>query len=296
LGEAYLAHGGRGHWGFGGEIDYQQLLADALGIPVEDLEAAYEKARVAALEKAVAEGLITQEQADEMTVWGGGWRRGLPFFSFWRGGPSQPGGHADLIDEQALLAEALGISAGDLQLAREKANQAAIEMAVEEGHITQEQADAMAARRELQSYLDRDALLAQALGIGVEDLEGAYADGKTLSTLLDELELDAATVRDRLAEAHRAALDQAVEDGVITQEQRDGMARGRGMPFPGGPGRMPFPGDCEDWPAPRDRQGMPFRGDHEGMWGHRGFRGMRPPGSGIRFRRPRRLPDAENAL
>jgi len=45
LGDGYLAHGGWGRGGFRGNIDYQQLLADALGITVEELQAAYEAAR-----------------------------------------------------------------------------------------------------------------------------------------------------------------------------------------------------------------------------------------------------------
>lgn len=293
LGDGYLAHRGGGRWGFGSEIDYQQLLADALGIPVEDLEAAYEQARIAALEQAVAEGLITQEQADEMTVWADGWHKRLPFFGDRRARPGVPGG---AIDEQALLAGALEVSVEELQQAREKANQAAIEMAIEEGIITQEEADAIASRRALQSYLDRDALLSQALGISAAELQEAYAAGKTLSTLLEELGLDAATVRDRVAAAREAALDQAVADGVITQEQRDEMAQGRGTvaPFPGGRKEMPFRHDHENVPLPED-------GERGGMRGGRGLREMQPgrsqedDGSGVRFGRPGST-DAGSAL
>ena len=236
FGEGYLTHGGG--WDFpgikGGDIDYQQLLANALGITVDDLQAAYQAARDAAIDKAVEEGLITQEQADVMKVWGGFSRRGT-FGGFVRAPRGAAKGVAnDIIDENALLADALGITVDELQAARETANQAAIEQAIAEGLITQEQADAMQARKTLMSYLERDVLLAKALGMSVEDLRAAYADGETLTTLMDEKGLDAATVREKLQAAYTEALAQAVEDGVITQEQADAMSQdGRGF------GRMP---------------------------------------------------------
>jgi ribosomal protein S20 len=241
LGEGYLNHGGG--WDFpgikGGDIDYQQLLADALGITVDDLQAAYQTARDAAIDKAVEEGMITQEQADNMKVWGGFGRRG-GFGGFDR---APKGVAGSTIDENALLADALGITTDELQTARETANQAAIDQAIAEGLITQEQADAMQARKTLMGYLDRDTLLAKALGMSVEDLQAAYADGETLTTLMSEKGLDAATVREKLQTAYTEALAQAVKDGVITQEQADEMSQdghGFGM-MPGGMG-MPFEG------------------------------------------------------
>lgn len=274
LGEGYLNHGGG--WNFpgirGGDIDYQQLLADALGVTVDDLQAAYQTARDAAIDKAVEEGLITQERADELKVWGGFGRRGrLP----------KAGADND-IDENALLAGALGITVDELQAARETANQAAIDQAIAEGLITQEQADAMQARKTLMSYLDRDTLLAKALGMSLEDLQAAYADGETLTTLMQEKGLDAAAVRERLQTAYTEALAQAVEDGVITQEQADEMLQdGRGFRrMPGGMG-MPFGG----------------RGGRRGRGGHRGGEAPVAPdiddSSGTDFDSPSRtVPDA----
>lgn len=280
LGEGYLNHGGG--WDFpgiqGGDIDYQQLLADALGITVDELEAAYQTARDAAIDQAVEKGLITQEQADEMKVWGGFGRRG----GFGVLGRLPKGVAADGIDENALLAEALGITVDELQAARETANQAAIDQAVAKGLITQEQADAMLARKALTSYLDRDALLAKALGMSVEDLQAAYANGETLSTLMRAKGLDAATVREKLQTAYTEALAQAVKDGVITQAQADAMAKdGRGFGMM--PGGMPMPGEG--------------RGGCRGRGGYRGGEAPVPPdtddSSGTGFRSPRRsAPDA----
>jgi len=282
LGEGYLGHGGWGRGGmFGGSIDYQQLLADALGKTVEELQEAYETARTAAIEQAIDGGLITQEQADEMLVWGGLGRRGFGFFRFRRPPMGVAGGK---IDEEGLLAAALNVSVGELQAAREGANQAAIARAAEEGIITQEQAEEMLARRNLQSHLARDTLLAKALGMSVEELKAAYANGKTLSTLMSERGLDAATVRERLQIAHDEALAQAVADGVITQEQADEMDGRFGFGF-----SMPF--------GPGGRGGFDRRGGPRG-----GFRGGCPQapdteeGSGIRFRRPGRGIRADSAL
>jgi ribosomal protein S20 len=287
LGDGYLGHGGWGRGGmFGGSIDYQQLLADALGVKVEVLQEAYETARTAAIEQAVDEGLITQEQADEMLVWGGIGRRGFGFFGSRRPPMGVAGGK---IDEEGLLAAALKVSVGELQAAREEANQAAIAQAVEEGIITQEQADEMLARKNLQSYLERDALLAKALDMSVEELKAAYAGGETLSMLMSERGLDAATVRERLQTAYDQALEQAVSDGVITQEQADEMQSRAGFGF-----GMPI--------GPGGRGGFGGRGGPRG-----GFRGGCPqaPGaddsdtgddSGVRFRRPGRGIRADSAL
>ncbi len=257
LSEGYLMQGG-GMPGFkGGDIDYPQLLADALGITVDELEAAHEAARDAAIDQALEVGLITQEQADNMKVWGAlAGRKGFDIFRFGRA-PKAEAEHG--IDENALLADALGITVEELEAAREAANEAAIAEAVAQGLITQEQADAMQARKALMSYLDRKVLLAGALGITVEELEAAHEEGKTLTDLMIDAELDATTVRDNLREAHADALAQAVEDGVITQEQADEMGDGHGQPMPFGKDIMP-------------RGRMPMRGRGRG-----GFRGDGPP-------------------
>lgn len=68
---APAAPGGRGgmKFGFGhGELgsEYQSYLAEALGITVEELQAAQVKAQDAMIDQAVADGNLTQEQADLM--------------------------------------------------------------------------------------------------------------------------------------------------------------------------------------------------------------------------------------
>jgi polyhydroxyalkanoate synthesis regulator phasin len=109
-------------------------LANALGITVDELNAAYQKANQAALDQAVKAGLITQAQADEMST------RGMGFPMGGRGGGwlGQNG-----IDFDALLADALGISVDKLQSAYAQAYNARIDQAVSDGNLTQEQADLM---------------------------------------------------------------------------------------------------------------------------------------------------------
>jgi hypothetical protein len=146
------------------------------------------------------------------------------------------------------LAGALDITVEELESAQQEAHAVVIEQALEEGIISEEQADLMLATAELKATIDLDALVAEALGITVETLEEAREEGKTIRDLVEELGLDATTVGENLKAARIAALEQAVADGIITQEQADqilshpraglpghGRARGpRGFGRPGG--------------------------------------------------------------
>jgi hypothetical protein len=123
-------------------------LAEALGISVDELTAAFEQANQAALDKAVADGLITQAQADQIK------ERGSAFPFGGRGGMWLAGSG---IDYQAFLAEALGISVDALEAAQTKAYEARLDQAVADGDLTQEQADLMKGRRALfssQTFID----------------------------------------------------------------------------------------------------------------------------------------------
>jgi hypothetical protein len=115
-------------------------LAEALGISVDDLNAAYTAANAAALEQAVKDGLITQAQADELKAN----KEAFPFGGRWGGWLSQKG-----IDYDALLADALGITTEKLQAARDQVRDANIDQAVTDGKLTQEQADLMKGRNAL---------------------------------------------------------------------------------------------------------------------------------------------------
>jgi len=152
------------------------------------------------------------------------------------------------LDRDALLAEELGITVEKLQAARQAASTRALDQALEQGLITQEQYDQMKLHSLVAPYLDRQTLLAEALGI-----EPATLDDKTLSEWMDELDLDQAALQTRLQAAVEAALDRAVADGVITEEQATtlkdeglpmfGRDFGRGMGPMGHPGRGRFGGE-----------------------------------------------------
>lgn len=72
------------------------------------------------------------------------------------------------------------------------------------------------------------AAIADALGISVAELEAELAAGKTVAQLAQELGVDFAVVRAAMDAVHAAALQQAVADGLITQEQADWMLSHRG--------------------------------------------------------------------
>jgi hypothetical protein len=107
-------------------------LAAALGISVEQLNTAQTSAYSEALKQAVAQGLITQAQADELTANGSA----FPFGKGWDGWLNQNG-----LDYDTFLAQALGISVDQLKAAYQTATFASIDQAVTDGRMTQEQAD-----------------------------------------------------------------------------------------------------------------------------------------------------------
>jgi hypothetical protein len=107
-------------------------LAAALGITVDELTAARQTAYKNALAQAVAQGLLTQAEADAKSAdstSGQGHVQG-----WW----SKNG-----FDYDTLLAEALGISVDKLQAAYTQAYNASLDQAVTDGTLTQEQADLM---------------------------------------------------------------------------------------------------------------------------------------------------------
>jgi len=153
------------------------------------------------------------------------------------GGPGQggPGWLGGKIDRQALLGDALGISVEELEAAQEKADLAAIQQAVDEGLITQEQADLMTAGYKLRSYIDKEALMADALGMSVEELQAARDEGKPLAVIIYEQGLNPATLRTNIQTAFDEVIQQAIADGVVTQEQVDQLTNRMEAGFgPGG--------------------------------------------------------------
>ncbi|NIM93019.1 MAG: hypothetical protein GTO18_04820 [Anaerolineales bacterium] len=176
--------------------------------------------------------LVAQDEGDEpdKPFFGRGGPRGHRGF----GGRGWFGPGSD-IDYDAFLASALGITVEELQAAYEEADAAALEEAIAKGYITEEQAELMRARTALMEYINKDELIAGALGMTVEEFRDSREAGKSLSELLDEKGLDAADVREAMKAAHEEAVQDAVRDGVITQEQADEILSGEfGGPLFGG--------------------------------------------------------------
>lgn len=144
-----------------------------------------------------------------------------PSFRLGRGGFGHFGGGDSRQDEY--LAEALGITVEQLQAARDQAYAAALADAVAGGSITQEQADQRLAARALRGAIDQQALVAEALGMTVEELEAALAGGQSLRDIMSERGIDASTLQANARAAYEAAVTQAVADGVITQAQADAI-------------------------------------------------------------------------
>jgi hypothetical protein len=144
----------------GGASD--QDLATALGITVEKLQAAYTTATDEALKQAVADGVITQAQADQIKANGGRFE-GLGRF-----------GTDTKIDYDALLAKALGISVDELKAARVKAFNTRIDAAVAAGTLTQAQADLQKGEVALQNNTKYQSALQSAYEAAVKQ---AVTDG-----------------------------------------------------------------------------------------------------------------------
>jgi uncharacterized membrane protein len=130
----------------------------------------------------------------------------------------------------ASLAEAKGMSLEELRQAMEELFDKALAEAVQEGRITQEQADQIqegrAVKRILSDVIDRDALhtaLAEALDLTVEEFEAAISSGERLSTLAEAAGVTMEELGDIMRAFKEDALAQAVADGTITQEQADEM-------------------------------------------------------------------------
>ena len=72
------------------------------------------------------------------------------------------------------------------------------------------------------------AAIAEALDMSIEEFEAAVAEGKTPFILAQERGIDFAEVQASMDAVHIDALQQAVNDGLITQEQANWMHSHRG--------------------------------------------------------------------
>lgn len=168
---------------------YEEALAEALGITVDELQAAHDAIFKDRIEAAIEEGKLTEEQAEQILSREGFGLRG-------RRGPI--GRDPEM---NTLLADELGISVSTLEAAQTEVHETLMAEALENGDLSEEQIELMQSHQAIAPYLQA-----------------------------------------AMAEAFEDAVNQALSDGAITQAQAELLlenggpgARGGGM-FPGGPG------------------------------------------------------------
>ena len=186
--------------------------------------------------------------------------------------PTTPWGQMSEYFERVrdLIASKLGVERAALDAAGQEAHEEVIEQAVKDGAITQEQADQMLSRMEdgfgpgmrgsgrskrghfggrtVRWMGSGNEFLAEQLGMTADELQAELEAGKTIAELAEEKGVDLQANR---VEAMKEQIQQAVEDGRMTQEQADWMLDGLEQGF-----------------APMERGFGHARGGHFGLWGH----------------------------
>lgn len=125
--------------------DQITALAEALGISVDELEAAFEAVHTKIINEAVSDGLITEEQANDMlenTPPVGSRHMRFPGH-FMRGE-----------DFNTLLAEELGIDAETLNAAFQEVQVTMLEQALADGKITQDEFEMSQLRMKMNPYFE----------------------------------------------------------------------------------------------------------------------------------------------
>ena len=178
-----------------------------------------------------------------------------------------PGSRGEANNDE-YLAQALGITTDELSAARQAAYEKGLAQAVEQGLMTQAQVDELKSDDSSLPYsrrwggwltengIDFDSLLAEELGISVDQLEEArltaqnaridqaVTDGKMTEeqALLMKARYaltNSQKFQNTMQSAYQTAIQQAVDDGLITQEQADLLLQETlqfGMHGMGGPG------------------------------------------------------------
>lgn len=151
--------------------DDDEALAEALGITVEELDAAQETARVALIDQAVADGHLTAEEGEALKADGDRLHNS-----------SQYG-----YDKDEFLADALGVSVETLEAAQLEAYEAELAARVAAGDLTQEEADLKLAQKAAEGYLDTASINAQVRAAQEAAITAALADGAITQAQADAL-------------------------------------------------------------------------------------------------------------
>ncbi len=196
---------------------------ETLGISAEMYEAAVDDAAVAYNNELVAMGWLSAEEAAEENEEGHWARIGRGDY------------YSGILDKDVFIADALGISMSALDSAEDASQAAKLAEKVAEGDLTQAEADNKVALSNFKEGIDDDSVLAQALGITVNELDAARSANVEFSDLLDELGLTSQEVRQAQHDIYEQLLADAVADGTLTAEQaeqsqnrRNGRNRGQG--------------------------------------------------------------------
>ena len=150
-------------------------------------------------------------------------------------------------DFVAKLAANLGLDQDQVTAALDTTKQQMLDEAVQQGKITQEQADKMAARKDggfcgfgfnegKMGHKDRlggrslDGM-ASILGITSDELKTELESGKKMQDILTEHGLTMEEFSQKMQEQREQQIAQDVADGKITQEQADKMLQNKGPHF-----------------------------------------------------------------
>jgi len=146
----------------------------------------------------------------------------------------------------AQLASEKGMTVEEFRVMMQEAREEAIALGVKNGTITQEQADRLNSRGDLlrengmgfgrglfgEGLLHDEMMtvLAGELGLTVDDLNARLEAGVTIADLASDKGMTVVEFRQMMLDARTEALDLAVKNGTLTQEQADWMkSRGNGM-------------------------------------------------------------------
>ncbi|MGB9879614.1 MAG: hypothetical protein ACPLRM_02515 [Anaerolineae bacterium] len=142
------------------------------------------------------------------------------------------------------IASILGISVEKYDAAVESAKEQVLKQAVEEGWLTQKQADALKERFEMQwegPWMGKGfrfwggcgcggpggtslfSIAADKLGMSLDDLIEEFKQGKSISDVAKEKGIDPQTIADEYLAKYKEKLDEAVKAERITQKQADLM-------------------------------------------------------------------------
>lgn len=120
------------------------------------------------------------------------------------------------------LAQKLGTTVEKLQQAIKDARQEAATEGVKQGLLTQRQADRITGATVPATIANAGLeAAAKTLGMTTDALTTALRSGKTLLDLAREKNVDVTKLRTAIADAEKAAIDQLVKDGKLTQAQAD---------------------------------------------------------------------------